>query len=234
MDLSCADSGSGATRRPGALARGSAWRRQRARGRRAAVLTTVNAVLLALLTGCTGGAPAPQQTFAPYTATSTPTPTPTPTATLEPTAEPVAAPVRPADMERTDEVGAVAAASYFMELFSYAYRSGDLTEWDRISAAECEFCASVRVDVAAVYGSGGRLNGGAIMLESAELVGRDDALGVYAVLVPFELAGLQELDGAGVVVEDVDVETGRARLEVIFTVKGWTLLGARSDDEVPE
>ena len=235
MGLSCVGTGDGAARvlAERVLAGSgepSRRRRRRLRGRVAVVLATVTAAVLVLVGGCTAGSPVPEQTFAEYTPTSTPTPTATPTPT--PTTAPVAAPIRPADMQRTDEVGAVAAASYFMELFSYVYRSGDLTEWDHISAQDCGFCANVRSDVATVYGAGGHYTGGTIALENAELVGRDNALGVFAVHVPFELGALEQSDRAGVVVEQVDVEIGRARLEVIFTVKGWTLLGGRSDDEV--
>ena len=199
------------------------------RGRVAVVLATVNAALLVLVGGCTAGPPVPEQTFAEYTPTSTPTPTPTVTPT--PTAPPVTAPTRPADMNRTDEVGAVAAASYFMELFSYVYRSGDLAEWDHVSAQACEFCANVRADVESVYGAGGRYVGEPIRLEAAELRGKDEQLGVYAVRMPYEVPSLAEFDGSGRLMRTVGVETGRARLEVIFAAKGWTVLGAQSDDE---
>lgn len=220
MDLSCVGAGTGAAARSGVCG----GPRSGPVGRRA-VLAAVGAVLVLVLAGCGGATPEPTQTFAEYTPPSTPTPSPTPTPTTD------AAPAQPPEMERTDEVGAAAAATYFMELFAYVYRSGDLREWKTVSDEGCAFCASVRDDVASVYEIGGRFEGGRIALESAEVLGQDPVLGVYAVRVPYVVEPANELDRHGAVTDAVERETGRARLEVIHALSGWTLLGGRSDDE---
>ena len=40
----------------------------------------------------------------------------------------MAAPEPPAELERTDEVGAAAAAEYFLELYPYVLQTGDVED----------------------------------------------------------------------------------------------------------
>ena len=91
----------------------------------------MGAVAAVLLAGCGGSPPAPKQTFATYTPTVTQSATPTP----EPNAESVVEPARPAEMERSDQTGAAAAATHFMLLFEYVLMTGDHEEWDRIGGS---------------------------------------------------------------------------------------------------
>jgi hypothetical protein len=175
-----------------------------------------------LLAGCAGD-PVPEPTYGTPPPASAPTPTPTPTG--------VTAPERPADMDRGDEVGAVAAARYFMELFAYAMVSGDLTEWDAVSATDCDFCATVHSDVTERYASGGRFAGGGL----AEFVGtagpQHPQLGGYPVNARFTIRAGQELDSAGAVVSEIDEEHAEAVLDVAYSVDGWVLVEASTDPE---
>src|SRR5699024_10520245 len=56
-------------------------------------------------------------------------------------------PPRPADMARDDEAGAVAAAMYFLSLFAYGAATGDVAEWDTMSASGCLGCAGFREEM---------------------------------------------------------------------------------------
>ena len=219
MGLSCVGSGSGAGMVRAGSGRESA--RRRMRGRLAVVLTTVNAALLVLVGGCTAGPPVPEQTFAEYTPTSTPTPVLTPS----PTAVPVVAPIRPAGMQRTDEAGAVAAATYFMELYSYVLRTGDHVEWDQVGIADCVFCSGTREDVDRIYGVGGRITGGALTLGTPELLVFDPGIGVYAISVPYAFASGAEENRVGDLVEPYAAKDGDLVLEVMYSARGWTLVG---------
>lgn len=108
-----------------------------------------------LIAGCTGSA----------TPVASPSPSPTvasPTATPEPSPSRSAAPQRPETMGRDDVEGAIAAAQYFLELYPYAYNTGDLTEWKALSHPECIFCASVVEGVEELHASGGYQTGGEI------------------------------------------------------------------------
>lgn len=181
---------------------------------------------LLLLTGCGSSSPEPQQTFTEFTkAPVSPSPRPTPSV------EPVAAPTRTAEMERADEVGAAAAATYFMELFAYVMHTGDHDEWDRIGIADCRFCANTTATAERIYGGGGRVVGRDVQLGVAEVLGQDPQLGVYAVLVPYSVASGLENDDAGVVIAELDAEEGALVLDVIYAAAGWTLVGGTQADQ---
>ncbi|HWS57040.1 MAG TPA: DUF6318 family protein [Actinotalea sp.] len=170
-----------------------------------------------VLSGCaSGGDPDPSDSPAPST-TASPSPSPS--------VEPVAAPVRPPEMDRSDEVGAVAAAEYFMELFSYAFRTGDLDSWNRVSAQDCSFCSNVRADVEAVYSTGGRFEGGEFSHGPAVVVAHDPSIGVYTASIEFSVAEFAVRDEAETTVRTIEPEAGTALLDLVFTTGGWSLLG---------
>jgi len=190
------------------------WGRRWAAG--VAVMGVLAAGVLAL-GGCTADADAEP---GPSVSTSG-----SPTVSASPSQSPIVAPVRPAEMERSDEVGALAAAEYFMELFSYVFRSGDLAEWNAVSAQDCSFCANVLADVEATYLPGGSYRGGAFARERAELVAHDPSIGVYTASVAFSIGEFEVVDRAGAYVRTIDAEAGTALLDVIHAADGWTLLG---------
>lgn len=87
-----------------------------------------------------------------------PTPSASPTVgepTHTPTTPPEAiAPERPAEMAEISVAGAEAAATYFLQLYPYAYATNDLTEWRALSHPECAFCNSVISNVEEQVGAG--------------------------------------------------------------------------------
>lgn len=218
MGLSCADSGPIGGQWPWVAGEHRAaylWRRRR-RARPPALLAVLG-VAIGLVTACGSTPPEPRPTFAEHTPTSTPTPAPTPTQDVAPT--------RPAEMERTDEVGAAAAATYFMELYSYVLRTGDHTEWDGVGVADCVFCSGTREDVERIYGSGGRITGGEMTLGRPELLVFDAGVGVYALSVPYSFTSGSEQDASGDVVAAYEAAEGALVLEVIHSATGWLLVG---------
>jgi hypothetical protein len=50
-------------------------------------------------------------------------------------------------MDEVSVAGAVATATYFLQLFPYALNTGDLTAWDALSHPECIFCAGLSGEV---------------------------------------------------------------------------------------
>lgn len=185
----------------------------------------VVATCTAVLAGCTPQPPPP-----PTGSTPAASPDAEPEAT--PTPETVTPPERPADMNRTDEAGAVAAATYFMELYSYVMRSGDVAEWDAISGQTCTFCENTRTDSLAVRTDGGRLTGGDLTIHSAEVATADPAIGAFDVAVRYSFSAGQEITSAGSVVRELEAVTGTALLDVASSQRGWTLIEGRggSDD----
>jgi len=115
-------------------------------------------VLAGGLAACTNGEgaePDPTETLSSIGPTAAPS--------AEPTADgpEVEKPVPPEAMARDDVAGAEAAAQYFLELYPYVHATGDLTEWDAMSAPGCQFCKSVRDGVLAMHSSGeSQIDGG--------------------------------------------------------------------------
>lgn len=180
------------------------------------VVATIAGLLLA---GCTDDVP-----LTPPTVSSA---APVPDATVMPTetTSPVVLPARPPDMGRDDDVGAAAAATYFMRLFEYVMKTGDVREWEVVSAQGCDFCTSVAADVERVYSTGGRIDGGRMTLEPADVLGQDPTLGGYGVGIPFEIDEGAELDSEGVVVTEKAAESAYAVVDVIYSAAGWTIVG---------
>lgn len=129
--------------------------------RRARVGTAAaGAALVAAGIGLVGCAPEP---IPPVPTTERPTPTVEPTSEPEPEPEPAPEtvhPERPAAMDTVDAAGAQAAVEYFLNLYPYAYATGDLDEWRELSHPECIFCASVIDNVEETFGEGFRTLGG--------------------------------------------------------------------------
>ena len=189
------------------------WGRRWAPG--VAVMGVLAAGVLAL-GGCTADADAEP---GPSVSTSG-----SPTASASPSQSPIVAPVRPAEMERSDEVGALAAAEYFMELFAYVMATGDVVEWDAVSYGECEFCSRIREDVQRVYEAGGRYSGGALLDVTAVAGPQHPTLGGYPVTVDFSVGPGSEHDAAGAVVRELSSEDESVVVDTVFTAKGWTLV----------
>ncbi|WP_240646138.1 DUF6318 family protein [Georgenia sp. SYP-B2076] len=71
-------------------------------------------------------------------------------------------------MRRDDVAGAEAAAQYFLELYPYVHRTGDLTEWRAMADPECIFCKSVADGVSELFDAGGHASGGEVVITGVE------------------------------------------------------------------
>nr|WP_255347118.1 DUF6318 family protein [Cellulomonas sp. KRMCY2] len=182
--------------------------------------------MIAFVGGCAAD-PAPSPVPPASTAPATPSTEPTP----DPAVEAASVPERPAEMERVDEIGAAAAADYFLSLYQYALTSGDLTEWDAVSAQDCSFCINVRSDVTAVYAAGGHYAGGELSSSTARVVGYEETLGVYAVEFEFSVAASTQVGSDGSVVREIPAESGFLILDVLPAAEGWVLLTGDARDE---
>ncbi|MBU4213926.1 MAG: hypothetical protein KJ792_04640 [Actinobacteria bacterium] len=90
--------------------------------------------------GCTGHSAA--SPTAPVTATPT-------------LPAPMASPGRPDQWPETGELGAQAAAVWFVrDLYSYVVETNDLTDWQALSEPGCEFCQSAADNAAAASTAG--------------------------------------------------------------------------------
>lgn len=172
------------------------------------------------LTGCTANPP--HQVIQSNHTQPPVSPTPSPSATG------VVAPARPPEMDRTDEVGALAAVEYFLQLHEWVYASGDLNEWEAVSGQTCDFCASVHRTITDAYGSGGSIDTGVVTFSGVAVVGFDEQLQVYAVRVTYAAGESSVRAADGSVTRVMPAEEGVLVLDVGPSVRGWQLLGAEA------
>lgn len=188
--------------------------------RRRVMSTLVVAGALAI-SGCTGGGPGPEPS-------ASTTVEPSVTASPTPSDPGVAKPERPADMDRTDEAGAAAAAEYFLSLYSYVMQTGDLAEWDAMSWETCGFCSGVRESALEIAASGDTYRGGEISVTDIRVLPIDEEIGGY----PVDVAVLQEpsrrLSSSGAVVQESPGEGGSVRVDTLFTSDRWAILAVAS------
>ena len=191
-------------------------------GARRFAIAVAAAAALALVTGC--GPTDPGPTGSPTASVSlTPSPTPTAPALAEPT--------KPPEMERDDEVGAVAAAEYFMELYGHVRQTGDAVGWDAISGQLCEFCAAISKAAVEVYGAGERIEGGLVEVGTGAIVRVDADLGTSVVQLDYVISSARRVDSAGALVAEYPSEEGWILLNVTPSTRGWVLLAGEYREE---
>ena len=65
------------------------------------------------------------------------------------------APQRPENMDENSSEGAIATATYVVQLYPYVYATGDLEQWKAMSQQDCLFCNSVITNVGKLHEAGG-------------------------------------------------------------------------------
>ena len=192
------------------------------------VRVAVAAVLaLGLLGGCSFGDSDPVAVSTSAAPTVPAAPTPTPAAAPSPTTTPP--PVRPAAMDVVNVDGAIATATYFLQLFPYALNTGDLTEWSLLSHAECQFCGGVADDVGNLSGLGQHQDGTEITIQVA--TGAEIRAGVsFSVDITFTQGPWTVVDTAGKVVDaTADRESLHALIVVMREADQWLIRAVQVD-----
>ena len=201
--------------------------RDRSTRRPLAALLLAAAVTTGGLAGCTNGEGGTSTTSsAPPPTTTSPAPTPTPTPTAE-------APGRPTAMSEVSPAGAEAAARYFLSLYSYAFETGDLSEWRALSHPECIFCAGVTDSVTEQRTSGEVTVGGALVTYEATVteVTPSEFYGV-------DIAGSQEpweyRDATGALLDEEKLLTEHQYIVVVVREGDAWLVREVQVDEAPQ
>ncbi|MFE4465152.1 DUF6318 family protein [Oerskovia sp. NPDC056781] len=190
-----------------------------ARRRRGALVLVVGTVLVGVLVGCAPTEPVVESPSPVVSGEQSPTPVPTPTPT-----GPVK-PERPADMDRTDGVGAAAAATYFLELYPYVKGTGDLEEWNALSfPEECEFCVNLAKSATDLRSTGQTFVGGGVEAEVSKAYEFDTLYGAYPLDVAVRQAELQILAKDGNVVSAEPESSTTLRVVVIHDGTAWRLM----------
>jgi len=84
-------------------------------------------------------------------------------------------------MANGDEAGAIAAVKYFLELYAYAFGSGDTAEFAAMSSPGCDFCSNTLDAVTALHETGGTAFGGEPLWEEESFVVAEVSEGVFSV-----------------------------------------------------
>lgn len=148
----------------------------------------------------------------------------------------VALPDKPEAWEGTGELGAKAAAVWFLrDLYRYVLETNDTAEWERLSTADCEFCAN-KIDQAAEVDKSGyafRQNGPAdIVVERVEELNPLS----YAVLVRIEQLPVQTFSRDGVWQSEYSPDPAQFRLILHREGPEWLMYSGAQfgrDAEVP-
>ncbi|GAA2720072.1 DUF6318 family protein [Cellulomonas aerilata] len=195
----------------------------------AGALVVVGALALA---GCTGGEPDAQAPTTSGRGTVSPSPsaspTPSPTATATPPASP---PPPPADLARTDEVGAAAAATYFLTLYAYTMQTGDVSAWDAMSSPGCGFCSRTRDFALGVSAAGETFTGTDISVSSTFVYPLDPLLEAYPVDATFTQAAGEHRNAQGELLSTSPPDSGTFGVDVTRVSGGWKVLAVTAQDD---
>ena len=104
--------------------------------------------------GARGGGPSASAVSASVTASPT-VDLPADQAAAREAALAMPAPEKPENMDENSSEGAIATATYFVQLYPYVYATGDLEQWKSMSRQDCLFCNSVITNVKELHESGG-------------------------------------------------------------------------------
>ncbi|MGY4644535.1 DUF6318 family protein [Cellulomonas sp. URHB0016] len=189
-------------------------------------LPTLAALAVGLVAGCTpGSSSAPDPTVAGTRAAAvTPAPTPTPTDDVR------VPPERPAAWDDVSVDGAIAVATYFLELYGYTYATADSEQWIALSHPECVYCADVRTGVHDMAMEGQHTEGGALSLrdQTATEVTPQELFSVDAVATQ---AALRMVNSSGVAVSDwTQPEEFKVNVLVLRDKGRWYIRGVNTAD----
>lgn len=195
-----------------------------ARSSRPVGVAIAAAVAFGLLGGCSFGGPDPVavSTSAAPTVAAPPTPSPTPSPTSTPKPE------RPAAMGVVDVSGAVATATYFLELFPYALNTGDISGWNALSHPDCQFCSGLSEEVKRQAALLEHQEGLATSIAAATGTEVDPGIW-FTVELDMTQGQSRIVDAAGTVLQEGPQQRSRVTMIVIRESDRWLVRGAQID-----
>lgn len=159
-----------------------------------------------------------------------------PSATVSPSASPtqsaVVAPVLPDAATKPTLNGATAFVQYFAEVYNYSFESLDASAMKSISAKDCAFCESVVKNVDGIRDSGGRSQGGSLVVKNAVTRPGDIRSGVLVNMLVEQAPG-SVLGDQGQTLSTVTPSTDK-RIDALvrWEKQGWKLVAL--DTEVKQ
>jgi len=132
-------------------------------------------------------------------------------------------------MDTVNVDGAVATATYFLELYPYALNTGDISAWDSLSHPECIFCAGLSDEVRRQAGLSQHQVGLATSIASA--TGVEVTPGkFFDVDLELTQGPWQVVDTAGTVVEEsLPTKVAHIHMNVVRDSDSWLVREAQAD-----
>ncbi|KQY46568.1 hypothetical protein ASD18_03820 [Cellulomonas sp. Root137] len=126
--------------------------------------------------------------------------------------------------------GAVDVATYFVELYPYLFATGDVTQWEQLSAPDCVFCHDVIEDADALVAQGQRREGGTVSVGYA--VGAEiGEASSYSVDLTMDEAPARVIDSDGTEVDAWSVaQSYRTGVVLLHDGAAWSI---RAVEPVP-
>lgn len=184
-------------------------------------------IVAAVLAGCTAEAEVPE----PVPTTTSVEPSVEPT-TTEPEPEPEPEPtglVRPEAMDRNDDTGAIAAAEYYAQLCFETLRTSDTTEWESVSGESCDFCSGITEEARTAAEVGATFLGGNSELRGpGRIIGREEALGVIGVDVPYRVTEQTRYRADGTPEQTWPDSEAYFYVELAHGYEGWIIINAQT------
>jgi len=178
------------------------------------------------LSACTGGSDPVASPSPSVSTVVTPTPSASPSPTPLTDAELLA--LIPVDARAENFVSASNFAKFVLGQYETVYRTGDTRLWEGLSADECDFCASVIDESAALLVGGGHREGGAITVTDVIATGSLAEDGYTYVGRTYSVTETRDIDGSGKVIAVGAAGTGTANFKLKYAEGRWLIYGVET------
>ena len=132
-------------------------------------------------------------------------------------------------MSRDDETGAVAAATYFLDLYTYTESTQDTGPWKAMSHADCSFCNSVLDEVETRRAAGQVVYPAKMNAHSAEPTMLNPLM--YSIAIDLSTGPDQVLRADGTVVDPGKLEHGVMTTIVTYRYSSWVVREVNLDPD---
>ena len=136
-------------------------------------------------------------------------------------------------MDGDDADGAIAAATYFIALYSYAYATGDLDGWSAISDPACVFCQSVREDKLAAASRAEQSEGGSISIVGTPTTSNLIEPEAFQVDAAISQAPYQTVGPGGAVIDERPMQLGRMAIALNASSGAWQVTAVATERSTP-
>ena len=142
------------------------------------------------------------------------------------------APQRPENMDENSSEGAIATATYVVQLYPYVYATGDLEQWKAMSQQDCLFCNSVITNVGKLHEAGGWKNPWTHTITQTGYADPGPGSEYSRVDVVFDQEASYSYDGTGAPPDVSEPATGTLLILAMKYVDGhWIVRGGQVEQE---